>query len=210
MARGEGIPLHEVLFGISYFAEWEKGAPPTLAQLLRSLQMLVDQAWADPRDPENMILIAIFNQTQGVSPDAPKLSGDMLISPLGRQLLVTSFLGFIKLVRDANPDRFAYAEPGYLKKAYDFLVPSAFAADPLEAPQGTDQYTTFWKNTLLQWDNFPAGTATTLAAPGVTVAMTRLVPALTTLNLAGSTPVPEILPRDLFQELQHHLFQVFL
>jgi hypothetical protein len=210
MARGESVPLHEILFGISYFAEWDRGSPPTLAQLLKSLQELVDQAWADPRDPENMILISIFNQAQGVSPDAPRITGDMLISPLGRQLMVTSFLGFIQLVRDANPDRFAYIEPGYLRKAYDFLVPSAIANSPLDPPPGTDQYTTFWKNALLQWDNFPANTATTLAAPALTVALSRMVPAVSSLNLAGGRPAPGDITKGLISGSATSLISSFL
>jgi hypothetical protein len=75
MAAGESVSLIQLLYQMRFAFQWS-GTPPTYLQMLSALQTLVNQAWADPYNPNSAVVILLFNQGTSISPDPPTLTAD--------------------------------------------------------------------------------------------------------------------------------------
>ncbi len=75
MAAGESVSLIQLLYQMRFAFQWS-GTPPTYLQMLNALQTLVNQAWADPYNPNSAVVILLFNQGTSISPDPPTLTAD--------------------------------------------------------------------------------------------------------------------------------------
>jgi hypothetical protein len=70
-------------------------AKPTLLQLIRGLQLVVDDAWANPGRPESALVMVLFNQGRVASVAPPRVNFDTRFNALQRDLLVSSFFAFM-------------------------------------------------------------------------------------------------------------------
>ena len=64
------MSLIELLYQMRFAFQWS-GTPPTYLQMLNALQTLVNQAWADPYNPNSAVVILLFNQGTSISPIRP-------------------------------------------------------------------------------------------------------------------------------------------
>ncbi|BCS32020.1 hypothetical protein TBR22_A12240 [Luteitalea sp. TBR-22] len=70
-------------------------AKPTLLQLIKALQQVVDEAWANPGRAESALVMVLFNQGRVASVAPPRVSFDTRFNALQRDLLVSSFFAFM-------------------------------------------------------------------------------------------------------------------
>jgi sugar lactone lactonase YvrE len=185
--RGDSMSLLDVLFAFSYGYKWSQGAtptlpdgvPPALTEWITRLQQMVNQAWADPTNPDSQFAILVFNKGQSLSPVPPTIGVYTRLSALQANLFVTSFLihaldpqGNVEAASKGRPIMLAYngeIPPGFL------LADNTDPVDPgTQGRKSTMRH--FWNNYFFSLSNFPGdalcATAGALLGAGITVMTT--------------------------------------
>ena len=80
-----------MLYALSFSLEWSNGYPE-LDEWLALLQESVDEAWRDPSNPENALLVLLFNKGKFVLPDPPTLSPHTRLNAFQAYLLGASIM----------------------------------------------------------------------------------------------------------------------
>ncbi|HDM76407.1 MAG TPA: hypothetical protein ENG51_08050 [Deltaproteobacteria bacterium] len=142
MQRDEIYSLADLLEGVSEAFEWGgDGVALTLLEWLNGLQELVNQAWADPTNPENLPLLVIFNQGNSLTLEAPKLKPYTRLNALQAFLFCTGLYGAMEYVKP--PDN-----TGLLQRtihfASDFLIRNAYAG-PATSCINRSKYNRYWR-----------------------------------------------------------------
>jgi hypothetical protein len=91
MLRNETVSLQEVLYVLSFAFEWSDGYP-NIEEWLTILQGQVNQAWRDPTNPENAMMVLLFNKGRYIAYQPPRLSPFTRLNALQAHLLVSSIL----------------------------------------------------------------------------------------------------------------------
>jgi PKD domain/Carboxypeptidase regulatory-like domain/K319L-like, PKD domain/Bacterial Ig domain len=93
MTRAESYSLQEALYSLSFGMEWTDG-PPDLGEWIASLQNDVNQAWLDPTNPENALLVLVFNKGKTVLLDPPELLPETRLNAAQASLLASSIMTY--------------------------------------------------------------------------------------------------------------------
>ena len=97
MMRGENVELGQLLFSFSWGVPWGGiGNPLTLQQWMDSIQEMVNQAWNDPQNGDNTLLLLIFNSGASLLPEAPRLSPATRLNYLQAFLFTNSLVSYMK------------------------------------------------------------------------------------------------------------------
>ena len=89
MAQARNTRLISLFYDLSFALKWAGGAPPPFTEWLAAAQALVNEAWADPGDPNHRVVIAVFAPGRQMPPDPPVLSGATRINRFQAFLLVS-------------------------------------------------------------------------------------------------------------------------
>ncbi|MEE4329355.1 MAG: PKD domain-containing protein [Wenzhouxiangella sp.] len=91
---GEAKTIGPMLAGFLFAMEWQGGDAPTPFQMLAAIQQEVDEAWADPTNPDNALPILLFNTGRTLDPQPPVISPSTPLNPLQSYLFLTTLLGY--------------------------------------------------------------------------------------------------------------------
>ena len=94
MVRGDTSSLQEILYAFSFGLQWSSG-PPHMKDWMDGLQAAVNQAWADPTNPDNSLAFVMFNHGKIAPVEAPTITPDMRLNALQTHLFISSFLLFV-------------------------------------------------------------------------------------------------------------------
>jgi len=140
MHRGESIALQDMLYALSFAAEWSDG-PPDLEEWLALLQESVDEAWRDPTAPENSLLVLLFNKGVHVLPNPPTLTPYTRLNAFQGYLLGASILSASVLEAEGGGPKqgFALAAPAQRAPARRSVLKTAKQTSAPVADAGPDQ-----------------------------------------------------------------------
>jgi hypothetical protein len=157
----ESVSLGDTLYALSFGFIWPDGGPPQQDAWIADLQAGVNAAWASPNDPENQLLILIFNNGPTLANRPPVLSAATRLNPLQAFLLTSSFLAYV-VDRNVNgnaslwldqpvSEEFISMNRGWWSDLADVLLPSAHAQGP---PSSGRLYTGYWRGFATARANF--------------------------------------------------------
>ncbi len=161
MQRGaESISLVDLLFAISYGLRWENDTPPTLAEWLADLQQVVNAAWANPNDPDNLMPILMFNRGNRLLPAPPELSPETRLTPMQAFLFMASWWTTIFTEPSPNARVIGLPEETMLARfgrgLWALIGPSAAYAEP-PPPASNKRFTKFWRGLYQQRNDYLIG-----------------------------------------------------
>lgn len=136
MVRNETVSLQEVLYVLSFVFEWSNGYPD-LGEWLSILQEQVNEAWRDPTDPDNALLVLLFNKQRYVLFDPPVLSPYTRLNALQAHVLVSSILA--AAIDAQYPDKLAGVPRGN---------------SPTGTKLGKNYFTRYWRNFFVTKDSY--------------------------------------------------------
>lgn len=149
LMRGETYALVDFLLPFSFGFEWQGTTRFTLAEWLDLLQTGVNEAWANPNDPDSALPILMFNRSAHLSADPPTLSPATRLNQAQAFLFVASLFSYMADPEGTNDYTTAYAPlaPGVMLASkpslWTTLFPSAYADDP---PTGSGRtWTSYWR-----------------------------------------------------------------
>ena len=177
---GESTSLLDILYAFSFGYKWSQGAssthpdgiPPTLPEWITGLQQRVNQAWADPTNPDSQFVILVFNKGRSLSPVPPTIGVDTQLSALQANLLVAGLL-----VYALDPQgNIANSERPPIMLAYNGELPPGLLLAQLSGPAagtsslgGKSVMRNFWKNYFSN-SNFLLGIAASTAGASIGMA----------------------------------------
>jgi hypothetical protein len=187
MSQGKTMSLQELLYAFSSGFSWSQNAMPPLKAWLDRLQQMADQAWTEPTDMNNALVILIFNRGATLSPTAPVIRPEMRLNMLQMNLLVSSFL-----IYTCDPlGNQAALQPKPILLAYNGqLLDQLFTGAINPTSQGGKSVMrNFWKNYFSVWSNFPQSTLGAVAGTAFGIAISMA----TTGGIAGTAVATGIL-----------------
>jgi hypothetical protein len=225
--RGESVSLADILFPFSHGFTWTNGPPPTLAEWMDTLQLLINQAWADPNNPNYYLPILIFNRATTLLTEPPPISPATRLNAPQTYLFVMSMLGLAAAQTDPQFADLKRTPAIPRASSWWLFVPAAHAADP--PPTQDRRMTTYWRGFSQAKNNFfslglnmaasdlaklsgvmaaVAGSADLrvglLALPMIGHLGTELVGTLGSLAMAARVPeAPRILRHEIFEGPRH-------
>jgi hypothetical protein len=97
MLLGQTYTLPHLLFGASFAFKWDGSQQPlALRDWLTGLQVMVNQAWEDPTNPDNYLPLLIFNSGNSLAPEPPTLSFLTRLNALQAFLLNNSLIAYMQ------------------------------------------------------------------------------------------------------------------
>ena len=159
-AMGQSTTLMELFIDISFAFTWDP-EPPTFKELLDGMQVMVNQAWADPNDPSSRMPILLFNRGKTLSANPPELTASTRLSMFQAYLAVNSFrVNFYNHRDEWTSDTDEVSSVGEKFKSFAknsifslFSPATAWAADP------PGVYTITWNSLLEGFPTHPGGGA---------------------------------------------------
>ncbi|MBU0679559.1 MAG: hypothetical protein KJ626_15770 [Verrucomicrobia bacterium] len=160
-ARGEDVRLIDLLYDLSFGIKWKSGSTPSFTEWIAALQQILNDAWANPSDPNNAAAIAAFNTGRNLSPNPPVLNGATRLTKLQAFIMVSGFMSAAYHHRDdwvwaptPPEDAFVMSLGESLSKAvHDFVCgPDAVAQVP-GGKAGT--YTITWERLAQEMGDYP-------------------------------------------------------
>jgi len=152
--RGESEGLAEILHPITFALQWTNGPPLSLADWMDGLQTVVDQAWANPNDPENYLAIMMFNHGPTLSPTPPQLTPETRLNMPQTYMFFWSLMSYAADPEGTNvfaslslPQDMLLADVQTTLWSELLSVvsgPAAYADPP--PPVGTRRFTAYWRN----------------------------------------------------------------
>jgi len=179
MVRNETVSLQEVLYVLSFAFEWSNGYPD-LGEWLAFLQMQVDEAWREPTDPENALMVLLFNKQRSIAFDPPVLSPFTRLNALQTHLLVSSILS-------------AAIDAQYSGKKH---LSDTEGKRPGTKSVGKNYFTRYWRNFFVTKDSYlqnslmqgAVAEAGMMASWMMAASTGGIVGAVIGANLAGTAP----------------------
>ncbi|HOH32027.1 MAG TPA: carboxypeptidase regulatory-like domain-containing protein, partial [Candidatus Hydrogenedentes bacterium] len=179
MVRNETVSLQEVLYVLSFAFEWSNGYPD-LGEWLAFLQMQVDEAWREPTDPENALMVLLFNKQRSIAFAPPVLSPFTRLNALQTHLLVSSILS-------------AAIDAQYSGKKH---LSDTEGKRPGTKSVGKNYFTRYWRNFFVTKDSYlqnslmqgAVAEAGMMASWMMAASTGGIVGAVIGANLAGTAP----------------------
>lgn len=142
LIEGDTFTLGTLLQAIQDAFQWVGDAPMTPEDGIAVLQDAVDEAWANPQDPNGAMAIVVFNEGRNLSARPPRLGTETPLNRFQSFLLVTSFVmkNYATLSisaddglrsRGVDPAIFEDDDPSIPPDVLDRLRTSQLDADPL-------------------------------------------------------------------------------
>ena len=179
MVCNETVSLQEVLYVLSIAFAWSNGYPD-LGEWLSFLQFQVNDAWRDPTNPENGLMVLLFNKQQNIAFDPPVLSPFTRLNALQAHLLISSILA--AGIDEQYPGEKGIASPDKTRAGVKSV--------------GKNYFTRYWRNFFVTKDSYlqnsmMQGAVAELGvmASWMTAASTGgILGAVIGANLAGTAP----------------------
>jgi predicted outer membrane repeat protein len=141
--RGDSFGLAEMLMPLSLGFEWVDGPAPTLADWINTLQGELNDAWANPNNPENYLPLLLFNQNKRLDPLPPTLSPETRLNQMQAFMFMASFYSYAAVRTDPLYAGSGLREQSLWSIVSDLIVPAAYAQSPTNSNR---RWTSYWKN----------------------------------------------------------------
>ena len=104
LIQGRSTTLRELVWALNEGFKFVEG-PLTMAKVVTGFQKAVDEAWADPSNPESAMAIVLFNHGQALSAHPPKVTPDTVFNHFQTFLFISSFFVYNSEMIDISVTR---------------------------------------------------------------------------------------------------------